>query len=328
MSEMDYVRSIVEFLKENPEFVDVLKRALEIEDSAEKEGKYFLGWQWYEIPVSPVKLRKAILAGIVTVAYKSSSGGSYYVLMDRESVRQALKLYGEEEVPERPPEAGIPEDLFSSIVGYDDVKELLLKIIREDATVHVLMVGPPGSAKTTFLLELCRLPNSVYTLGSRSTKAGLGDYLLKVEPRWLIIDEIDEMDRGDYGVLLSLMQTGIVAETLYGRRRMKKLRTTVFAACNETKRIPRPLLSRFMILYFREYDRDEFMEVARRMLVRRGFDEELSNYIASAVWDELGSRDIRDVEKIAKIASSKEDVNQIVKLLKKYGPDFWRLHVQ
>jgi len=42
----------------------------------------------------------------------------------------------------------IPEDLFDSIVGYDDVKEFIKMSLMSNEPVHCLFVGPPGTAKS------------------------------------------------------------------------------------------------------------------------------------------------------------------------------------
>src|SRR6476620_7647704 len=77
---------------------------------------------------------------------------------------------------------------FNNIVGYDNIKKIFYFAIRSHLPVHVLLVGPPGSAKTLFLMECMNLQRSYFTLGSHSTKAGMVDYLFVNRPRYLIID--------------------------------------------------------------------------------------------------------------------------------------------
>ena len=59
---------------------------------------------------------------------------------------------------------------FSSIIGYDDVKKLFNLSLESDNPVHILLVGPPASAKTLFMLECIKLDRSYFTLGSHSTE--------------------------------------------------------------------------------------------------------------------------------------------------------------
>jgi MoxR-like ATPase len=63
------------------------------------------------------------------------------------------------------------------------------------------------------------MTNSYFTLGSHSSKSGMIDALFEKQPRYLIVDEIDKMSPKDQTVLLSLMETGIIAETKYKRAR-------------------------------------------------------------------------------------------------------------
>src|SRR3712207_1082565 len=45
------------------------------------------------------------------------------------------------------------DNLFENIVGYDDVKKIFNYALNSSLPVHILLVGPPGSAKTLFLTE-------------------------------------------------------------------------------------------------------------------------------------------------------------------------------
>ena len=58
--------------------------------------------------------------------------------------------------------------LFNNIIGYGDVKRLFNLSFDSDKPVHILLVGPPASAKTLFMLECIKLERSFFTLGSHS----------------------------------------------------------------------------------------------------------------------------------------------------------------
>jgi Holliday junction DNA helicase RuvB len=107
------------------------------------------------------------------------------------------------------------EQLFDSIIGYNDVKRLFNLSFSSEKPVHILLVGPPASAKTLFMLSCMKLERSYFTLGSHSTKSGMMDYLFQKRPRYLVIDEIEHMPIKDQTALLSLMETGIIVETKY-----------------------------------------------------------------------------------------------------------------
>ncbi len=63
-----------------------------------------------------------------------------------------------------------PYELFDNIVGYNDVKKLFNLSLSSERPVHILLVGPPASAKTLFMLECIKLERSYFMLGSQSNK--------------------------------------------------------------------------------------------------------------------------------------------------------------
>ena len=259
------------------------------------------------------------LRGILRQAYKSRSGTGY-LTADPEGVLKALRIAEGEHGDVDVLEGGIPEDLFSIVIGYDDVKSMMQRALELEARVHWLLAGPPASAKTLFLLCLERLPASGYILGSRMSRAGLSDYLIKFKPRYLLVDEVDKLPARDLSPLLSLCETGRVIETLYGRRREEKLDTIVFSAANTLKSLPPEVVSRFEVLQFKEYTRPQFTEVCVRLLAREGVDAQLGTYIAEQVWGTLRNRDVREALRISRLSETKAKVDDIINVLRRYQP--------
>ena len=209
--------------------------------------------------------------------------------------------------------------LFNNIVGYDNIKKIFYFAIRSHLPVHVLLVGPPGSAKTLFLMECMNLQRSYFTLGSHSTKAGMVDYLFVNRPRYLIIDEIEYMAIKDQAMLLSLMETGILSETKFEKTRRSVMKTWVFASCNNEKKLLTPLLSRFIVLHFKKYDYKTFLNITKYILSKEcNLEQNCSELIAYKVWNELKSRDIRDCIKIGRLSKDIVDINLITNTLKQY----------
>jgi MoxR-like ATPase len=225
---------------------------------------------------------------------------------------------GEVPKPERIAPAAKQEPLFESIVGYDDVKKLFNMSLASERPVHILLVGPPASAKTLFMLECIKLERSYFTLGSHSTKSGMIDYLFEKRPRYLIVDEIEHMPMKDQTALLSLMETGIVSETKFQKTRNTQLKTWVFATSNGTERMLTPLLSRFVVLHFKQYSLGSFQEICTHILGREGVQADVAVAIADAVWTKLKSKDIRDCMKIGRLAKTKEDVEWVTQTIKTY----------
>jgi len=273
---------------------EVLRRALLVEQKLAKENRAPLGFGWYDLQCSPLVLYRLSQKGFLRII--SWQRGFLYRVADAELVKRALNG----ELNENPPldRVEIPDDLFSCIEGYDDLKQLLLADIKGDARVHILLWGSPATAKTLFLLELSRLQRSCYIVGSRVSKAGLSRLLLEQQPKFLLVDEIDRIPGKDLGVLLSLMETGIVRETIVGGKETA-LDTVVFGACNQVDTLPEELRSRFLEFYFPPYSREEFLQIATNFLVKReGLNEPTARRVAEFC---LRWRDVRKARAIARL---------------------------
>src|SRR5215204_4307879 len=85
--------------------------------------------------------------------------------------------------------------LFDDIVGFEDVKALFEMAIKAERPVHLLLCGPPASAKSLFMRSLTRFERSYYAVGSSSTKSGIFDYLFEHRPRYFIIDELEKINK-------------------------------------------------------------------------------------------------------------------------------------
>jgi DNA polymerase III delta prime subunit len=208
--------------------------------------------------------------------------------------------------------------LFENIIGYDDIKKIFKMSLNSDKPVHILLVGPPASAKTLFMLEFLNLERSYFTLGSHSTKAGMIDYLFEHRPRYLLVDEIEHMPYKDQTSLLSIMETGILTETKSQKTRSTQLKTWIFATCNNKDKLLSPLLSRFIIFHLKPYNHSKFIEVSNGILIQNGIQFDIAQEISEVVWKKLKSKDIRDCIKISRLAKTIEDVEWITKTLKQY----------
>jgi holliday junction DNA helicase RuvB len=214
------------------------------------------------------------------------------------------------------------DKIFEDVVGYDDIKKVFRMALKSDEPVHVLLVGPPASAKSIFLEALLhKLGNNqaYFAIGSSSTKAGVLNMLFNKKPKYLMIDEIDKMSASDQASLLGLMETGELVETKVGKTRSIELNTWVFATANTTTKLSNPLLTRFMVFSLKPYTYEDFEEVTVHVLGRRyNVKRDLAIVIASAVWHKMGTPNIRQCIKIAKMTKKKEDVEWLIETMKKY----------
>jgi Holliday junction DNA helicase RuvB len=201
--------------------------------------------------------------------------------------------------------------LFEEIIGYGHIKRLFTMALESDSPVHILLVGPPASAKTMFLTSLMRhLKHSYFADDGNSSKAGMVDYLLTNKPRYLLIDEVDKTARKDQSFLLNLMETGIVSETKYGKTRSAQMKTSIFGTSNDTKNLSTPLLSRFLTVGLEPYTYNQFCKITNELLSHHRAYGGVASVIADAIWNK--SRDVRDCVRIGTLAKSVDDVKFLV----------------
>jgi MoxR-like ATPase len=202
---------------------------------------------------------------------------------------------------------------FDDIIGHEHIKRLFGLVLRSQSPNHILLSGPPGTAKPMFLMSLRQhLKDSYFVDGGNTTKAGIIDYLFKNRAPYLLIDEIDKMSPRNQTFLLNLMETRIITETKYGKTRQAEIKTSVFATSNNSRKLSAALLSRFFIIELESYTYEEFYEITVHLL-----GKDFAGIIADAVWNT--SRNLRDCVRIGKLARSEEDVNLLVeKFLRRY----------
>lgn len=211
--------------------------------------------------------------------------------------------------------------LFDDTIGYNDVKDLFKIAIQAERPVHLLLCGPPASAKSLFMRSLTKLERSYYAVGSSSTRSGIFDYLFEHRPRYFIIDELEKMNRKDQTSLLNLMESGILSELKHNQQRTTQLKTWVFASCNSTDKLLTPLVTRFRDIHFKPYTEEEFVEIVVNVLDREeGIDRDIALLIADGVFNRLKSSNIRECVRIARLARNESaQVNRIIDTFAKYG---------
>jgi Holliday junction DNA helicase RuvB len=304
-----------------PEWVEVLQDALALQEKGEAEqarGYSWLGFEWFEVHANPQTLKKMVTSRVLNITFSSHSS-THYKVAEPALVREAIQAMSE---PSAQPEREMPADLFDSIVGYPDVKILVRYALEAEKPAHLLFSGPPASAKTMFLLELRRLPQSYYALAATLTAAGLADILFVYEPRFILIDEVERLSPKHIGVLNSLMATGIVSETKHGKTRELELDTQVFAAGIRVEKLPQDLLSRFTKLHFAPYTEQEFTDVSQRVLTaRENTSVDNAEYIARALWQLHGQNaDVRQCVQIARLSrGDRPRIDEVLVALRKYG---------
>ncbi|MDQ3902988.1 MAG: AAA family ATPase [Thermoproteota archaeon] len=210
---------------------------------------------------------------------------------------------------------------FSKIEGLDDIKEMLLRALESPERAHTLLIGPPACAKSLFMLELEKLMRSkvYYAEGASTTKAGIQKFIGENQHKEItIIDEIDKMSIKDQEGLLTMMERGNFTNTKVRNTKTVRASAAIFATSNSIERLSKPLLSRFTVLEIPEYTYPEFEGISTRIVNK--LPQSTTIQIASSVW-KAGSRDIRDVLKIAKLCNlpdTEEDITRLIAIHDKY----------
>ena len=296
---INWIKNIIEYVKNNPVRTE--------------------GFEYDDVGVPPWYLKKLSEIGVLKVVYRSNKHTNYDLAVPVGDLEAVLSEYlggaqgtGQEQKPELPP------DFLEVVEGYDDLKEIIKQSILNDEPVHILLVGPPGTAKSLILMEIERLPNTAFVTMGTATKAGIRDVLLYRRPRYLIIDEIDKLnDVNDISVLLTLMESGRLVVTLHKMRVDAPMKVWVFAAANTTKGLPPELLDRFMVFKLKPYSKDEYIRIVTNVLVKRyGKDEELARYIAEKVSEYTTS--VREAIRYAKLCQTKECIDKVFNTIMKY----------
>ncbi|MFY9870468.1 MAG: ATP-binding protein [Candidatus Nitrosopolaris sp.] len=109
--------------------------------------------------------------------------------------------------------------IFDNVIGYKGVKRTFIRSLNSKEPVHILLVGPPGQAKTLFLKciqERFGEKKAFLTVGGNASKSGMIDILFDMHPIYRhIIDEIEHLKPDYQTTLLSLMETGILTQTMH-----------------------------------------------------------------------------------------------------------------
>ena len=295
--------------------LEILQRALKYELAIDVDT-YTLGWLWYDVSAHTANLTKLVVKQFIRISYKSNAETRYQLTDAGKVIAGGGQMAEDDTKEEAPVEALISAaDMFSDVVGYDDVKELLYESLQLDKPIHVLLVGPPSLAKSMFLWGIERAYGdiSLPLIGSATSHAGLWDMIAEKRPRILLVDEIEKMALADMAALLALMEQGRIIRAKVGRKLDERITTWVIAAANRTAKMPAELLSRFAIYYLTEYNAAEFRMVVTNVLVAR---EDTDHDSASAIATRLlgKTHDVRDAVRVARLAK-RVGVKRAVELL-------------
>jgi Holliday junction DNA helicase RuvB len=213
---------------------------------------------------------------------------------------------------------------FSDIHLYDDLKLLLSRMLVSKEPMHCVLIGPPASRKTMFLLSIRKSMTDVFFIDATNASGpGIVDKLFThPRTRIILIDEIEKMPKRDQNMLLNLLETGTLVSTKVRKTQEMKFRDfKLFATSNDIERLSKPLRSRLMEFHLPEYNFDEFREIVEKLAANRyRLNREIADKIASVVWYEMGTKDVRDALQLMKLIRSVDDVEKTARTIMKYKP--------
>ena len=171
------------------------------------------------------------------------------------------------------------------------------------------------------ILETLGEKKAFFTVGGNASKSGLIDVLFNMQPYCLLIDEIEHLKPDYQTALLSLMETGVLTQTMHSKVRHTHLKTWVFATSNGTKKLSEPLLSRFRVMHLNEYEFSQFYEIAVKKLLADGLDKKAADEIAISVWEQLPNPNIRNCVQIGRLVKNepKVAIADEIQNVKEYG---------
>lgn len=293
------VGEMTAILEDHPDWIDYLERMIALDEAHPPVNEYD-GWEWQDVRTPPAILSQMLVRGLLNRVY-SSRNSTLYRLIAPAEIRAALELLRDGSEPEQESAPLNVHQLFTLVFGHDCAKAVLRAALQADSPVHVLLHGPPGSAKNLLLSDVARLLDAVSYAGSTTTESGLVGLLLQKRPRYVVLDELDKLADADLTPLLNLMEGGYVVLLQHERQVRVQLDTRVFATANDVDKIPAPIQSRFAKVEIPGYSPGEFMKVAQAVLIQR---EKIEPEVARLVANEVVrvSTDIRDAVHVARLS--------------------------
>ncbi|BCT55346.1 ATP-binding protein [Dehalococcoides mccartyi] len=294
--------------------MELITEIAKFEASVDMEKEYRIGWSWRHVRIWPATLSRLFKDGYLDNVFRSNSFTGYKLTEKAKAIllanRQEVSTESHSESPVNP-----SDDLFTDIIGHEDVKALLKATLLAEKPVHVMLTGPPALAKTLFLWDIEQTfgEQAIWLVGSATSKAGLWDLVAEREPKILLIDEMDKMNAVDMAALLTMMEGGRLVRAKRGRELDINNPLKVIAASNRLEKLSPELRSRFAIRKLNAYGRSEFLTVVKGVLVRK---EGLSNDMAEEIARKLDGRsqDVRDAIRIARL-SPQVGVDKAISLL-------------
>lgn len=135
-------------------------------------------------------------------------------------------------------------------------------IAKAEVLPHVLLIAPPGVGKTYLAWQIARLLSAPYASLTFPGESKLLPNMLAGHCGLVLLDEIHELRRKEFDLLLPFLDHG---EVQLGRISRFNDRLTVVAATTDPQNLPDAFLSRFRIRpEFEDYSIDSIREIIHK----------------------------------------------------------------
>jgi len=322
---MSDVDATVSTLLQKEEFLDAYESAIDFTEEGGTENPWKSGFNYSDVSGTPQVLSMMAQEGLLDMD-RHSSRPNMYSIPNLDLAKEALNIIQDGNISDKQTKdedreiPDIPEDLFDNIIGHEPVKQLFTRALNIEDQTHFRLQGKSSTAKSLFLTEIERLPNAKYRSASGMSEAGILDILIEQQPQYLLFDEIDKADNSCYTPLYELTEHGRIQKTISGQDINIELNCNLIVTLNHPQRLPQELKNRMVRLDFEEYSDDEYIEVVTGVLQDEyNLDKEVAAFIAEYQLEELGVKNVREPEQIAKLANNSiDDVKQVIKNIEKY----------
>jgi replication-associated recombination protein RarA len=195
-------------------------------------------------------------------------------------------------------------------------------MVVSDQSVHAVLVGPPSSGKTMFLLSIQQKVEDVFFIDATNASGpGIVDKLFsRPETKIILADEIEKMSLKDQNMLLNLLETETLVSTKVKKTKEMEFKgIKLFATSNDIDMLSKPLKSRLIELHLPEYDFEEFRNIVTRLAITKyGLSDEVGKKIAHVVWNDMKTKDVRDALQLSKLVTDVNDVELLASTITKY----------
>lgn len=322
--------SLKTYLQDNPEYIEILDTLLEYERENKtpdnpwiQDKEYDSVWTHSDVKVSPQRLYQLEVKGVLDRIIDTNSTTGYCIINRcgvKSTIEEVKKIQEQdyEEIIHSFPDEEDLEGVFDDVIGYEKVKWLFKRGMSTDEITNFLLVGPPGSAKTVFLMCISKLDGAEFVPATETSASGFINMLFEDRPKYMLFDELDDAEKEDQKSLSQYTETGIVRETKYGKKRAIKTNTKTFATANHIDQIMGHIKDRFTILHFDAYDYDDYAEVCEHILPKNeGKTKQEARLIADALWERSGTGDVRQAIQVSRL--SRGDPEKVIDVLDEYS---------